>query len=83
MSDTNNGITGRDGFIIRKALAYGIVAICQLPKEQQEYSDMQDMRAILNHLCIGLQLGSEFFIDNAMAHLNGDGFNDPSDPRAR
>jgi len=41
-------ITGRDGIIISKALAYAIATIQALPPEKQEWSDMHDMIAILN-----------------------------------
>jgi hypothetical protein len=42
-------ITGRDGYIIAKALAYAIEAIGRLPEEAQEASDREDMIALLNH----------------------------------
>jgi hypothetical protein len=37
----------RDNFILAKALAYAIEAIESLPKNRQEWSDCQDMKAIL------------------------------------
>lgn len=40
-------ITGRDGYIITKALAYAIAHIQSLPFEKQERSDMMDMCRIL------------------------------------
>ena len=40
-------VTGRDGFIITKALAYAITMIDSLPAEKQEWSDRQDMVAIM------------------------------------
>jgi hypothetical protein len=40
------GITGRDGFIVAKALGYAIEAIAALPVEYQEWSDREDMKAI-------------------------------------
>lgn len=40
-------ITGRDGFIVNKALLYAIAHIQSLPEERQEWSDMRDMCAIL------------------------------------
>ena len=61
-------ITGRDGFIIAKALAYAIVAIDQLPEKRQEYSDQQDMRALLQY-CAGDS--AEFHMVNARSHIEG------------
>lgn len=43
-------VTGRDGYIINKALAYAISTIRALPKEQREESDAEDMLALLEHL---------------------------------
>jgi hypothetical protein len=43
-----DNITGRDGFIIRKALAYAIEAIESLPKCWQERSDTDEMIQLLN-----------------------------------
>jgi len=40
-------ITGRDTYIIAKALAYGITTIDHLPKERQEGSDRDDMERLL------------------------------------
>lgn len=40
-------ITGRDTYIICKALAYAILTIERLPTQWQEWSDCQDMKAIL------------------------------------
>ncbi len=40
-------ITRRDGYIMRKALAYAIEAIARLPEEWQEMSDREDMIEIL------------------------------------
>ncbi|TCK31225.1 hypothetical protein EV667_1331 [Ancylobacter aquaticus] len=45
MSDTE--ISGRDWFVEGKALTYAIAYIQSLPKERQEWSDMQDMIRIL------------------------------------
>jgi hypothetical protein len=69
-----NNITGRDSVIMRKALAYAIVAINQLPSEQREWSDMRDMRRLLDHLVGASAEGVEFYLDNAISHLNGYGF---------
>jgi hypothetical protein len=45
------GVTGRDGYIVAKALAYAIEAIEALPKGWQEWSDCRDMQAILAASC--------------------------------
>ncbi|WP_108459231.1 hypothetical protein [Devosia naphthalenivorans] len=42
-------LTGRDDFIINKALAYAVVCIQNLPKERRPNSDMSDMLDILRH----------------------------------
>jgi hypothetical protein len=41
-------VTGRDGYIIAKALAYAIEVIDALPKELRSLSDQADMKAILD-----------------------------------
>ena len=43
-------ITGRDSYIIVKALAYAIEAIDRLPFDAQERSDREDMIALLERL---------------------------------
>lgn len=40
--------TGRDGYIIAKALAYAIARIQSLPDDRQEYGDILDMCALLH-----------------------------------
>lgn len=45
----DGGITGRDNYIILKALAYAIAVIEALPIERQEGSDCADMRDLLHH----------------------------------
>jgi hypothetical protein len=40
-------ITGRDVYITAKALLYAIEAINALPPQHQEWSDLQDMKALL------------------------------------
>jgi hypothetical protein len=37
-------ITGRDGYILAKSLAYAITAIKMLPERWQEWSDKEDMK---------------------------------------
>jgi hypothetical protein len=41
------GVTGRDSFIMAKALAYAIETIRRLPRDWQEFSDMTDMLKLL------------------------------------
>jgi hypothetical protein len=43
-------VTGRDGYIIQKALAYAAHYIVGLPREHQEASDQNDMLCLLRHL---------------------------------
>jgi hypothetical protein len=62
-------VTGRDGYLIRQALAYAVTAIELLPKERQEQSNAQDMRLILYSMCDPSL--RQHFLDNARAHLTG------------
>jgi hypothetical protein len=59
-------VTGRDGYIICKALAYAIAAIERLPEQWQEHGDREDMRALLNAVA---GHGSRYFMTAARAHL--------------
>jgi len=82
MADTNEqGITGRgqmrDTLIVCNALAYAILTIERLPVDQQEYSNMQDMRAMLEHIASQF-LGVDYFISGARRHMDGEGFNKPT-----
>ncbi|RCW83461.1 hypothetical protein [Paracoccus lutimaris] len=43
-------VTGRDGYIVVKALIYAIARIQSLPEDRQEYSDMLDMCTVLHDL---------------------------------
>jgi hypothetical protein len=45
--DIQVNITGRDGYIIQKALAYAVAVIPWLPQEYQESSDRDDMLDLL------------------------------------
>jgi hypothetical protein len=63
-------VTGRDGMIIRQALAYAIATIARLPRRQQEASNAQDMCALLTHLCPD---DADFYIADALAHIQGHG----------
>ena len=64
-------ITGRDGYLQMQALAYAIVSIEQRPKEFQEWSNKEDMKALLDHYCSASL--KQHFLDNAVAHLTGVG----------
>jgi hypothetical protein len=44
------GVTGRDGYILCKALAYGIETIERLPECWQESGDKEDMVALLQEM---------------------------------
>jgi hypothetical protein len=59
-------VTGRDGYIVCKALAYAIAAIEHLPERWQEHSDKEDMRALLNAFA---RHRSQYFMTGAQAHL--------------
>jgi hypothetical protein len=65
------GITGRDGYIIRQALAYAIEVIAALPSEYQEYSNLCDMLAIL-HASTGTSMASHLR-EGAAHHLFHEG----------
>jgi hypothetical protein len=43
----DDDVTGRDGYVTAKALAYAIAYIDSLPEKQREASDRDDMRRIL------------------------------------
>ena len=47
MADQDQGITGRDGYIMAHALHLAIKWIDAMPEEHRALSDQQDMRAIL------------------------------------
>lgn len=59
-------ITGRDGYIVRKALAYAITAIDGLPVEWREESDRDDMAALLQAHTEG---APDYFLNEARIHL--------------
>jgi len=48
--DDSYSVTGRDGYVLIKALVYAIAFIDSLPEKQREVSDRDDMVALLNHL---------------------------------
>lgn len=63
----NHDITGRDGFILRKAVLYAISTIQVLPHERQEWSDLRDMKALARALLPGLR-ERDFMADNVARH---------------
>lgn len=72
------GITGRDGYIIEKALAYAINTIDGLPFRQQEGSDRDDMMAILETLLPHpTQFGEA--MESACSHMGRDHVVGPDD----
>jgi hypothetical protein len=62
----NATVTGRDGYLMRQALAYSIVAIEALPEMWQEWSNKEDMKLLLETLAKGM---TEQFMLNARSHL--------------
>jgi hypothetical protein len=62
----SNSVTGRDHAAICKALAYAIVAIERLPDLWQEWSDKEDMRALLDVIA---GKDRDYYITTARAHL--------------
>jgi hypothetical protein len=59
-------ITGRDGFIICKALAYAIETIERLPEQWQEWSDKEDMKRLLDAITGGKP---DFYRTVARSHI--------------
>lgn len=49
-------VTGRDGLLIREALATAIVTLGQLPANRQPSSNIEDMKLILAELCGGQRI---------------------------
>jgi len=62
-------VTGRDAFIIQKALAYAALCIEGLPSKRQEISDHDDMLGLLKFLA---EDWFDYFLDGARAHINGE-----------
>lgn len=75
-------ITGRgpmrDRLILCNALAYAILTIERLPDRQQEFSNKEDMKLMLNHFASEF-LGVEHWMEVARNHMDGTGFKD--DPK--
>ena len=63
------GVTGRDGYLMAQALAYTITIIALLPSHWQEWSNAQDMEAILAAYCD--ERGVKHHLENAQRHLEG------------
>lgn len=80
MSDKS--ITGRgpmrDRLILCNALAYAILTIERLPERQQEYSNKEDMKVMLDHFGSGF-LGVEHWMEVARNHMDGTFFKEKSD----
>ncbi len=72
-----DSITGRgpmrDRFILCNTLAYAILTIERLPKRQQEYSNKEDMKLLLEYMS-GDFLGAQHWMDVARHHMDGVGF---------
>lgn len=58
-------ITGRDNYIMCKALAYAIVTIDRLPERWQEQSDQSDMKALLE----ALTTAPDMYLIRARSHI--------------
>lgn len=58
--DTTNTVTGRDGFIMAKALAYAIITIERLPER------WQDMKALLDAMT---RQKPDYFLTTARSHI--------------
>lgn len=65
-----DGITGRDGYIIAKALAYAIETIERLPDEWQEFSDKEDMKMLFDGL-VNNETAAEAIANGVRHHLRG------------
>ena len=68
-------ITGRDNYIILKALAYAIKTIRNLPASRQERADMKDMECLLLYWTRDFPV----FLDEAEAHINVVALHQPLD----
>lgn len=64
-----NTTTGRDTFIVCKALAYAILTIQSLPKEWQELSDCQDMKLLLDRYSGRNQVVYDNHLEEARWHM--------------
>jgi hypothetical protein len=64
------GVTGRDDYIIRKALAYAITTIRGLPEHRQEWSDLQDMVGLFRVYCGCNAQQQARFLETAERHMS-------------
>ena len=64
----SKSITGRDGYIVCKALCYAIEAIARLPEKWQELSDAEDMKLIRDAMFHPTLI--ETCRDSAVRHLD-------------
>ena len=65
-----DNVTGRDGYIITKALAYAIEAISSLPAAWQENGDQNDMKRLLESL-VPNDTQLQHLLRGVRAHLDG------------
>jgi hypothetical protein len=80
-TDHQMNVTGRDGFIMAKALAYAITTIDRLPRVRQEGSDRDDMRDLLCAMVPGEAQRSEIML-SAQRHVCFEPFfEEPQDPQ--
>lgn len=70
MPKPNESVTGRDGYIIAKALAYAFSTIERLPPRWQERSDMEDMKKMFENVCPDPSMRANL-IGKADHHLSG------------
>jgi len=66
-------LTERDRLVMCKALAYAIVTIERLPRQQQEVSDKEAMLALLDQRAPA-NLGTEWFLERAIKNIDGTEF---------
>jgi len=73
------GVTGRDDYILKKALAYAIVCIRGLPSDRQEIPDRNDMLKLFEHFCDSNPLQQYFFINGARSHIDDEAWSESLD----
>jgi hypothetical protein len=67
-------VTGRDEYIVNKALAYAILTIDRLPQVFQERSDQADMKRLLARRVPNAQ-ERKFLLACAAGHIDRTGLN--------
>jgi hypothetical protein len=60
-------VTGRDAYLVLQALAYTILTIEALPERQQELSNKEQMKKLLD---VWSRDHARDFLDNAERHMN-------------